>query len=288
MPFYRCECCNFSSSIKTHYTKHIATPKHIELSSQPPKPVEDDPLAELSEFLCEELMALKNSINYLKESLQECKQLIMEMKYTQPTHIAPTQATPHSIVISQAPPPEPEEKKEDETCNPVYIVKKLNADPKYDNTPDMEKFFSIYQDHVHFDFDFEDLEDDVISQGTDFLVQHVIKFVKEGLKEEVVFPFLFYKSSWYVKRKEGWERQEKSNNKGIKPEGKGYIWAEPCRSFIFIFANRFNAYCAKELPDTAKIRTQKSDIWDSILARERHNEKTIQHPLRSLLTVNTI
>ena len=288
MPVYNCECCNFCSSIKTHYTKHLLTPKHIELSSQPSKPEEHDVLGELSEFLCEEFMDLKNSNKEIKQSLQECKQLIMEMKCIQPTYTPQPQATPQSIVISQAPPPEPAEKKEDETCNPVYIAKKLNADPKYDNTPPMDEFFSIKQDHVQFDFDFEDLEEDVISQGSDYLVEHIINFVKERLKEGVVFPFLFYKSSWYVKRKEGWERQEKSNNKGIKPDGKGYKWGEPCSSFIFIFANRFHAYCAKEFPDTNKIRTQKAVVISEILTREVHNERTIQHPLRSLLTVNTI
>ena len=210
------------------------------------------------------------------------------MKNASPTYAPPTQTTPHSIVISQAPPPPPEEKKEDETCNPIYIAKKLNADPKYDNTPPIDEFFSIIQDHVHFDFDFEDLEDQVLSQGSDFLVQHVINFVKEQLKEGVALPFLYYKSSWYVKEKDGWERKEKSNNKGIKPDGKGYKWAEPCSSFIFIFANRFNGYCAKELPDTNKNRTLRAEVWKEILTREVHNERTIQHPLRSLLTVNTI
>lgn len=231
---------------------------------------------------------LFEEISALKIALDECKQEITAMKNAPPTYTPQVQAPPQSIVISQAPPPKPEEKKEDETCNTVYIVKKLNANPKYDNTPPMDVFFSIYQDHVHFDFDFEDLEDDVISQGSDFLVQHIINFVKEGLKEGVVFPFLFYKSSWYVKRKDGWEKQEKSNNKGIKPEGKGYKWGEPCSSFIFIFANRFHAYCAKEFPDTTKIRTQKSVVISEILTREIHNERTIQHPLRSLLTLNSI
>ena len=36
MPVYNCECCRFTSTIKTHYTKHMLTPKHLEYSSKPP------------------------------------------------------------------------------------------------------------------------------------------------------------------------------------------------------------------------------------------------------------
>ena len=283
MPIYTCECCKYTTTLKTQFDRHNSTTKHIKNLALPHDvgtPTMNDN-TEAIDMLFEEISALKIA-------LDECKQEITAMKNASPTYAPPTQTTPHSIVISQAPPPPPEEKKEDETCNPIYIAKKLNADPKYDNTPHIAEFFSIIQDHVHFDFDFEDLEDQVLSQGSDFLVQHVINFVKEQLKEGVALPFLYYKSSWYVKEKTGWERQEKSNNKGIKPDGKGYKWGEPCRSFIFIFANRFNAYCKQELPDTEKNRTLNSEVWKDILTREVHNERTIQHPLRSLLTVNTI
>ena len=29
MPTYNCEICNFSTKIKTHYNRHLNTPKHI-------------------------------------------------------------------------------------------------------------------------------------------------------------------------------------------------------------------------------------------------------------------
>ena len=242
MPFYRCECCNFSSSIKTHYTKHILTPKHIELSSHPPKPVEDDPLAELSEFLCEELMELKNSIKELKQSFEECKQLITELKYAQPTYAPPTQAIPQSIVITQAPPPEPEEKKVDETCNPRYIETQFNEDLKYSCTPCIGPFFSIKADNVVFDFEEVDDMESLADKGHGFVLEHIKKYIIQKRSEGVEFPFAYYKSSWYIKTEDGWKRQEKVNNKNLKPGHADYRYDYVADKFLFIMRNRMTDY----------------------------------------------
>ena len=37
MPNYTCECCNFSTHIKTHFTKHLTTNKHAKSTQSQPK-----------------------------------------------------------------------------------------------------------------------------------------------------------------------------------------------------------------------------------------------------------
>ena len=37
MPNYTCKCCNYSTHIKTHFTKHLATKKHIESTKSQPR-----------------------------------------------------------------------------------------------------------------------------------------------------------------------------------------------------------------------------------------------------------
>lgn len=33
MPIYHCELCNFSTPLKTNYTSHLSTKKHISISN---------------------------------------------------------------------------------------------------------------------------------------------------------------------------------------------------------------------------------------------------------------
>jgi hypothetical protein len=279
MPFYRCECCNFSSSIKTHYTKHIATPKHIELSSQPPKPVEDDPLAELSEFLCEELMELKNSNKELKQSLQECKQLIMELKYAQPTHIAPTQATPQSIVITQAP---PEEKKADDTKNPRYIETHFNEDLKYSGTPCIDAFFSINADNVVFDFEEVDELKTIADQGHGFVFNHIKKYITKKRNEGVALPFAYYKSSWYIKTEDGWKRQEKVNNKNKEPGHTDYVYDYVPSKFLFIMSKRLIDHLWDTFGRNCLMSHEGARIQSEVIDNKIHNRDVIRVLIEAL------
>lgn len=258
MPIYTCECCNYITGIKSHYTKHLETVKHLEAIA---KPKENNELEELSEFVCGEIMSLK-------KDLEECKQLIMEMKCALPTYAPPTQTTPHNIVISQAP---PEEKKVDETCNPRYIEKQFDEDLKYNDTPHIHAFFSIKQDHVMFDFDEVDDLETIADRGHEFVYHHITKYIKEKRSEGVEFPFAYYKSSWYIKGEDGWHRQEKINNKNKQPGHSDYKYDEPTSKFLFIINNRLIAHLWDTFGRDCLMSTDGARIQAEVLNITYHN-----------------
>ena len=86
MPIYSCECCNFSTHIKTKYSQHITTNKHQNNINKPPVEgvATTKELAESIDMLFEENAYLKKENAEIRRALQECKQLIIDMK----THLA--------------------------------------------------------------------------------------------------------------------------------------------------------------------------------------------------------
>ena len=271
MPIYTCECCNYISGIKSHYTKHLETVKHIEAMAKPKEPTE---IEELSEFVCAEIMALK-------KSLEECKQQIMELKYAQPTHIAPTQATPQSIVITQAQ-PEPVEKKADETKNPRYIEKQFDEDLKYSGTPCIDAFFSIKADNVVFDFDEVDDLEAIADQGHGFVFNHIKKYITEKRSEGVELPFAYYKSSWYIKTEDGWKRQEKVNNKNKEPGHSDYKYDYVPDKFLFIMNNRLIAHLWDTFGRDCLMSLDGARIQSEVIDNKIHNRDVIRVLIEAL------
>ena len=43
MPIYDCECCKYKTPIKTHFTKHLQTKKHLRLINSQPKTPKSQP-----------------------------------------------------------------------------------------------------------------------------------------------------------------------------------------------------------------------------------------------------
>ena len=88
MPIYSCECCNFSTHIKTKYSRHLTTNKHQNNINKPPVEgvATTEEIVGTLEMLCEEIVNLKKENAEIRRALQECKQLIMDMK----THLAYT------------------------------------------------------------------------------------------------------------------------------------------------------------------------------------------------------
>jgi hypothetical protein len=145
MPIYSCECCNYSTHIKTLYARHNATSKHLNNINK--DPVADEGVAtsnentESIEMLFEEIDFLKKEVAELKRALQECKQLIMDMKTYMPTSEPQPvpQPQPQPIIIQTNQPPV--EKKE--TCNPIYHCNALNEDEKLKSIEGVDTYFRL-------------------------------------------------------------------------------------------------------------------------------------------------
>ena len=191
MPIYTCECCNYSTAIKTQYERHSLTSKHIANfektnSNEDQIPTTKDN-TESIDMLFDEIDALKKDNAAMKAdnmamkpSLEECKQLIMLMK-----NIPPTPTPPPQQIVIQTLPKEPEiEKPKQEPCNPRYFEKEMNEAPEDKNIPDIETYFSIKQDHDKFDFSKVNSLTDVADIGKQFVIEHVVDFVKQEMQKE--------------------------------------------------------------------------------------------------------
>jgi hypothetical protein len=83
MPTYTCECCNFSSHIKTKYKIHLDTKKHIRNANNPPAEDKDKIKLELMDYLKKDIASLKAENAELRAALQERRgeiiNLVMEV-----------------------------------------------------------------------------------------------------------------------------------------------------------------------------------------------------------------
>ena len=316
MPVYNCECCRFTSTIKTHYTKHLLTPKHIENSStpyrdpNPPEFIKIPPVQTMAytvdihqeqenfekstnnylHSLSDELALVYNEMWQLKRSLEESRKEINELKKPQPTPTPPSHTPPHDKVSWQA----SEEYKADvphpltdtsETCNPRYIINALNFDHKYMNAPLYHEFFSINEPYVEVEFDeFENLKD-VADNGKSFVIDHILKYVKKAKRDGITMPFVYRKGNWYINGKTGWEQQEKTFNKGLKPDEKDYRHDDIKSSFIFILHNRFNSYCDEKYNGSLwGMSHDATRIITEVFRRELFSNKEVMCPLITLLS----
>jgi len=259
MPIYSCECCNYSTAIKTQYERHMATTKH--LNNIKKQPAEDEGVAtantESIEMLFEEIAFLKKENEEMKTALQECKQLIMDMKMHMPTYEPvpqppppspqPPSPQPQPIIIQTNQPPT--EKKE--TCNPLYHCKDLNEDENLKSIQGVDTYFKIAGD-VQFEFDDLKEEADIRIINKSWVVKKLTSFVSKN-KEHI--PFRYYKNSLYFKNEQGsWEREIPPVNKGEKLSNGTYNHSLLVKKLIFIIRNRTITHLDELLGDKWRLR----------------------------------
>jgi hypothetical protein len=269
MPLYNCDCCNFSTKAKTLYTRHIVTKKHLENANKQPADDEGDGeltskdisesldmlfdgLDDVKKELADVMADVKKEIAAMKSSLQEYKQLFVDMKNHSPTPPPTPPATP------PPPPPQPiiiqtnnqpTEKKA--TCNPTYHCNALNEDENLKSIEGVDTYFKI-AGPVEFPFDELEVESDirVITKG--WIVRKLTDFVREN-KENI--PFRYYKGSLYYKNEEGsWQRENPPVNKGEKLSTGTYIHSLLVKKFIFIIRNRTIKHLDELLGDRWRLR----------------------------------
>jgi hypothetical protein len=258
MPIYSCECCNYSTAIKTQYERHMATTKH--LNNIKKQPAEDEGVittkdnTESIDMLFEEIAFLKKENAEMKTALQECKQLIMDMKTYMPTSMPPPQPqpvpqppSPQPIIIQTNQPPT--EKKE--TCNPLYHCKDLNEDENLKSIQGVDTYFKLAGD-VRFEFDDLKEEADIRIINKAWVVKKLTRFVSEN-KENI--PFRYYKNSLYFKNEQGlWEREIPPVNKGEKLSNGTYNHSLIVKKLIFIIRNRTITHLDELLGDKWRLR----------------------------------
>lgn len=222
MPEYKCDCCNYSTHIKTQYDRHINSVRHNKKITDFETNEDKTEIQELREIVENHEQTITNmaaEIAALKSSLQECKELIWSNIKNPPTY-------------NPTPPPEPKK----ETCNPMYIAKKLDEDPDNKDILPIDDFFKIANEEV--DFDFDDIND-MKDVGKKYAIDKIMDFVKNNKK---IVPFRYQKSSWYIKGNNGWEKEIIQSNKNCKTGTSQYTFSIIVEKFIFIFANRINRY----------------------------------------------
>ena len=261
MPEYKCECCNFKTHIKSQFETHNATKKHLKnmnINTEPTSPKSDkSEIQELREIVENHEQTITNmaaEIAALKSSLQECKELILGNIKNSSTYEAP-------------PPPEP--KKEGETCNPAYMVKKLNEDPDTQDILDIDTFFLMGNEQLTFDFDDIDNLKDV---GKNYAIDKITEFVKQNRK---ILPFRYQKSSWYVKKKTGWEKEVVPSNKNCEAGSENYNFSDIVRLFIGIFQKRFFNYFEAKLGNAFMEHPEFDRIYAEVLSRENYRNGDI-------------
>ena len=284
MPIYECDCCNYSTAIKTQYERHLATTKHLNNIKKQPAEDEDKltskDIAESIEMLFEEIAFLKkDNAEFKKENaemktaLQECKQLIMDMKTYMPTSMPPPQPVPQPQPQPPSPQPQPiiiqtnqppTEKKE--TCNPLYHCKDLNEDEKLKSIEGVDTYFKIAGD-VQFEFGDLREEADIRIINKSWVVKKLTRFVSEN-KESI--PFRYYKNSLYFKNEQGsWEREIPPVNKGEKLSNGSYNHSLIVKKLIFIIRNRTITHLDKLLGDKWRLRNL-DDLY-SLMEKETFN-----------------
>ena len=276
MPIYECDCCNYSTAIKTQFERHLATTKH--LNNIKKQPAEDEGVAtsnentESIEMLFEEIAFLKKDNAEMKTALQECKQLIMDMKKYMPTSMPPPQPmppppspqppSPQPIIIQTN--QQPTEKKE--TCNPLYHCKDLNEDEKLKSIEGVDTYFKIAGD-VQFEFDDLKEEADIRVINKSWLVKKLTSFVSKN-KESI--PFRYYKNSLFFKNEQGsWEREIPPVNKGEKLSNGTYNHSLIVKKLIFIIRNRTITHLDEMLGDKWRLRNL-DDLY-SLMEKETFN-----------------
>ena len=293
MPIYSCECCKYNTHIKTQFERHNATTKHADMMAKPVVVKKDEPneYEDQVNYLTEEVAELKANFaelkadnEALKASLQECKQMLLLKLQQAPIEVAPAKVEPQTIIIQQAvATPVVVPKVIDETCNPRYIEKELNSNPNYTNVPDIDCYFKIKSAHVDFNFDDIMEAEDMGEVDRRYIVDKIVDFVKTNLKKNVFMPFIYHKSSWYIKKADGWERVEDKNNKGVLSCADNYSHNIIVQKFIFIIQNRFIRHFDDATPGwRMKNDTDSVRLIAEVFGSQNYKNSEVLRPLSEL------
>lgn len=297
MPVYTCECCNFNTMIKPHYERHMLTKKHLAISEN--KQDSDDEKVQCQMDIYTEIDNLKKKydkdIAELKAEnkaiincLQEYKQLVSDMSKLMPT----STPEPQTIVIQQTPVvvqktttgcphtttgimgcPHTSE----ESCNPRHIEKKLDIDPVNQSVPDIDVYFKIKSEHTEFNFD---EIDDMIGVDRRYIINKIVNFVKDNIRNNVQMPFKYIKSSWFVKFPSGWEKIEQPNNKGKLADSESYQHNVIVSCFIFIIQNRFVSYFNEVSPEWQMKNKEFSRLFSEVFGVQNYKNNDLLSPLQ--------
>lgn len=201
MPVYQCLQCSYETKIKTQYTRHNQTVKHI-------KKTEETKQKEISE---------------IKAKLGDL-------------------VSTEEIALMTLP-------KQGDTCNPLYILAQMNDDPEDHLTPDIHEFFSFKNEKLKFDFS------DVDTEGFAYLdagwaMEKLTTLVSGLIEQKVRIPFKYYKSNWYIKYSNGWEKSAEIKNKALQVHSKKYVRHILVQKLIYILRHRFITYFDEESGST--------------------------------------
>ena len=273
MGVYTCDACKFTTPIKSHYSRHLTTAKHIENTSK------TSVSSDLSSNE-DELEWVVEQIGSLKTCFEECKQMFMELKNQTPTYTPPTQTTP------LPPPPQitiNNSKPVDETCNPRYIEKQLNDNPLYNDTPDIHTFFLRKSPHINFDFsDVEGLSD-VLSDGKSFVIDYCVDVVRKTLAAGKTLPFVFKKGSWYIKGQDNlWEKEDIPAS-GNNPAATKFVHSIIVKKLTYIILNRFIDYWTEKTDGNQWLRSNTAlELLADVFKLELYHNKEFLKPLAAL------
>ena len=280
MPEYVCECCFFKTNNKPHFDRHNATKKHITLSANynpVDKIINTFTDADAKVKIFEDVIAgLRAEVASLKEMVQMYREMLLVKPQT------PT-AIPQQISLP-APAPAPEQLK-GETCNTLYIIKEMNTDENDAFCPTMDTFFSFNNETAKFNFD-DICVDDLTGFNKKWVVEKIVEAMDNLMSQNILVPFRYHKSSWYIKQKNGWEKLEQPKNKNVTSLDEDKYNRDPIARNCFL---QFNNRLVKHFDDTL------GDAWrgpygncdypllrDGILNLKNYSNNDILTPLSQL------
>ena len=168
---YVCECCDFTTTEKYNYARHIKTVRHI-----------------------------KKAEEIKQQEIAEIKAKLGDLVSTE------------ELALITLP-------KQGDTCNPLYKLAEMNDDPEAHLTPDIHEFFSFKNEKLKIDFS------DVDTEGFAYLdagwaIEKLTTLVSGLIEKKVRIPFKYYKSNWYIKYSNGWEKSAEIKNKALQVHSK--------------------------------------------------------------------
>lgn len=198
---YVCECCDFTTTEKYNYARHIKTVRHI-----------------------------KKAEEIKQQEIAEIKAKLGDLVSTE------------ELALITLP-------KQGDTCNPLYKLAEMNDDPEAHLTPDIHEFFSFKNETLKFDFS------DVDTEGFAYLdagwaIEKLTTLVSGLIEKKVRIPFKYYKSNWYIKYSNGWEKSAEIKNKALQVHSKKYVRHILVQKLIYILRHRFITYFDEESGST--------------------------------------
>ena len=172
-----------------------------------------------------------------------------------------------------------------DTCNPLYILAEMNDDPEAHLTPDIHQFFSFKNETLKFDFS------DVDTEGFAYLdagwvMEKLTTLVSGLIEKKVRIPFKYYKSNWYIKYSNGWEKSAEIKNKALQVHSKKYVRHILVQKLIYILRHRFITYFDEESGSTRWRSPFKdtgyAELEEGVLSVNSYSNHSILGPISGL------